>query len=116
MVLVVGEGNNFNNQPNDHQMCLHVFRAASSPNCCNYALKKTAVDKIVQFGSEATRTLMSNFYVDMLKSTPDVQSAINLIKAVTKMCKTGGFKLGKFITNNNVVLKAKEGRVLKMLI
>ena len=36
----------------------------------------------------------------------DAQSAISLIKAVTKMCKAGGFKLGKFISNNTVVLKS----------
>ena len=41
-------------------------------------------------------------------STPDAQSAISLIKAVTKMCKAGGSKLGKFISNDTVVLKSLQ--------
>ena len=51
-------------------------------------------------------------------STPDAQSAISLIKAVTKMCKAGGSKLGKFISNDTVVLKSlqeDQRRVSKML-
>ena len=51
-------------------------------------------------------------------STPDPQSAISLIKAVTKMCKAGGSKLGKFISNDTVVLKSlqeDQRRVSKML-
>ena len=90
-------------------MCIHVVEGASSTGCCNYALKRTAIDNEVHFGSEAAKALMRNFYVDdLLKSTPDAQSAISLIKAVTKICKAGGFKLGKFISNNTVVLKSLQ--------
>ena len=32
------QGNNFNNQPTDHQVCVHVFGGASSSSCCNCAL------------------------------------------------------------------------------
>ena len=67
-------------------MCVHVFGVASSPSCCNYAFKRIAIDSEVQFGPEAAKTLMRNFYVDdLLKSTPDAQSAISLVKTVTKM-------------------------------
>lgn len=31
-------------QPDDYQMVVHLFRAASSPACANYALKKIAED------------------------------------------------------------------------
>ena len=104
------EGNNFNNQPTDHQMCVHVFGDASSPSCCNYELKRTAIDNEVLFGREAAKTLKRNFYVDdLLKSTPDAQSAISLIKAVTKMCcKTGGLKLGKCFGNDTVWKSLQE--------
>ena len=103
------EGSNFNNQPTDHQICVHVFGGTSSPCCCNYALKRTAIDKEIQFGPEAPKTLMRNFYVDdLLKSTPNAQSAISLLKTVRKMCKAGGFKLDKFISNNTVVLKSLQ--------
>ena len=77
------EGNNFKNQPTVHQMCVHVFEGASSPTCCNYVLKRTEVDNEVRLGPEAAKTLMRNFYVDdLLKSTPDAQSDISLIKDV----------------------------------
>ena len=103
------EGSNFNNQPTDHQMCIYVFGGASSPSCCNYALKRIAIDHEVQFGPEVAKTQMRNFYVDdMLKSAPDAQSAISLIKAVRKMCKAGELKLGKFISNNTAVLKSLQ--------
>ena len=90
-------------------MCVHVFGGASSPSCCNHALKRSAIDNEVQFGLEAAKTLRRNLCVDdLLKSTPDAQSAIILIKAVTKICKGSGFKLGKFISNNTVVLKSLQ--------
>ena len=90
-------------------MCVHVFGGASSPSCCNCALKRSAIDNEVQFGPEAAKKLLRNFYVDdLLKSTRDAQFAISLIKAVKKMCKAGGFKLGKFISNNTVVLKSLQ--------
>ena len=66
-------------------------------------------DDEVQFGPEAAKTLVGNFYVDdLLKSTPDAQSAISLIKAVKKMFKAGGFKLLKLICNNTVVLNSLQ--------
>ena len=92
------EGNNINNQPTDHQMCVYGFGNASSSNCCNYALKRTVIVP------EAVETLMRNSYVnDLLKSTPDPQSAVSL-----KTFKAGRFKLGKFISNNTVVLKSLQ--------
>ena len=91
-------------------MCVHVFGDASSPSCCNYELKTTAIDNEVLFGREAAKTLKRNFYVDdLLKSTPDAQSAISLIKAVTKMrCETGGLKLGKCFGNDTVWKSLQE--------
>ena len=80
------EGNNFNNQPTDHQMCVHAFGGGSSQNCCYYALKGTASDNKIQFGAEAAKALMRNFCVDdLLKSTSDDQSTISLIEAVKKL-------------------------------
>ena len=88
---------NFSNQPSDQRMYVYVFGGVSSPSRCNYAFERTSINNAVQFGPEAAKALMRNYYVDdLLTSAPDAQSAISLIKAVTKMCKTGGFKLGKF--------------------
>ena len=108
MILVVG-------RQQLQQMYVNVCGGASSPCCCNYALKRTAIDNEAQFGPEAAKTLMlPRHYVDnLLKSTPDVQSAISLIKAATKMCRAGGFKLGKFISSDNVVFEVSSGRPKK---
>ena len=111
--FLLWEGSYFNNQPTDHQTCVHLFGGASSPSCCIYALRRTAIDNKVQFGPEAAKTLMRNFYDDdLLRSNPDAQSAISLIKAITKMCKDVGFKLGKFI-GNNTGFEVSSGRPKK---
>ena len=111
--FLLWEGSNFNNQPTDHQTCVHLFGGASSPSCCIYALRRTAIDNKVQFGPEAAKTLMRNFYDDdLLRSNPDAQSAISLIKTITKMCKDVGFKLGKFI-GNNTGFEVSSGRPKK---
>ena len=52
---------------------------------------------------------MRNFDVDdLLELTPDAQFTISLMKAVTKMWKAVGFKLGKFICKYIVVLKSLQ--------
>ena len=101
------EDNNINTEPSEFEMCVHVFRGVSSPGCSNYALKRASIDNEEKYGADAARTLQRNFYVDdLLKSMPDVSSTINLIKMVTRMCAAGGFKLTKFISNNEAVLKS----------
>ena len=41
-----------NNLPIDHEMGRHVFGCVSSPNCSNYALKKTADENKVKYGPD----------------------------------------------------------------
>ena len=75
---------------------MHVFGSTSSPGCCNYALRKTAIDNEVRYGEEAYLTLLRSFYVDdLLKS---LETAVRLIRNVTAMCQAGGFNLTKFIS------------------
>ena len=72
----------------------------SSSGCCNYALQRAALDNVSSYSKEATITLLRGFYVnDMLKSVLSVRDAQRLIQEVTDLCKTGGFKLTKFISN-----------------
>ena len=80
----------------DHEMCVYVFGGTSSPGCCNYALRKTAMDNEVRYGEEASQTLLHNFY-DLLKSVETEELAVTLIKDVKAMCQAGGFNLTKFI-------------------
>ena len=86
-------------------MCVHAFGGISSPGCCNYALRRTALDNVSSYNKEPTNTLLRNFYVyDVLKSVPSVRDALTLIQEVTDLCKKGGFKLTKFISNKKDVL------------
>ena len=86
-------------------MRVHVFGGTSSPGCCNYALRRTALDNVSSYSKEAINTLLRNFYVDdVLKSVPSVRNALTLIQEVRDLCKKGGFKLTKFISNKKDIL------------
>ena len=79
---------------------MHVSRGY-----CNYALRRTALDNVSSYSKEATNTLLRNFYVDdVLKSVPSVRDALTLIQEVRDLCKKGGFKLTKFISNKKDIL------------
>ena len=83
----------------DYEMCVHVFGGTSSLGCCNYALRRTALD-VSSYSKQATNTLVRNFCVDyVLKSVPSVRHALTVIQEVTDLCKRGEFKLAKFISN-----------------
>ena len=90
-----------NNPQIDHDMGQHVFSGVSSPSCSNYALKKTADDNKLRYALEAADTLNKHFYVDdILKSVASVPEAITLVKNVRGMCRAGGFRLTKFVSNS----------------
>ena len=107
------DNGNFDAQPTEYRMTVHLFGATSSPGCANFALKKVASDYEEQCGSEAAKFVKKNFYVDDgLKSVSSPELAISLMKNSTKLCKMGGFKLHKFISNCKAVIDAvpKEDR------
>ncbi|XP_028403950.1 uncharacterized protein LOC114526541 [Dendronephthya gigantea] len=92
---------NLTMEPEEYCMTVHLFGAASSPDCANYALKRMADDNEDQLGTKAADTLRRNFYVDdSLKSTPTVDETVGLVKDVQEMCCKGGFNLTKFISNS----------------
>ena len=91
------ENNNLEGDLVDYEMCVHVFVGSSSPGCCNYALRKTAVDNASDFNVGVAETLMNNFYIDdLVNSVESEDSAILLIQDVRKICQHGGFNLTKF--------------------
>ena len=103
----------------DFEINVHLFEGTSSPSCCNYALKKTALDNESNYHPDVALTLIRNFYVDdLLKFVKDVSTAVKLIQDVSKICSDGGFCLTKFISNKLQVLSSipTEDRkeVLKM--
>ena len=81
------ENHDISKAATDYEMGFHVFGATSSPSCCNYALKRMAVDSKERYPSDVAQTLQRNFYVDdLLKSVSDVATAIRLLNAVIEMC------------------------------
>ena len=93
--------------PVEYRMTVHLFGAGSSPGCANLALKTTAEDNERKFGTETAEFLSKNFYVDDgLKSVKTVEEAISLIEKSKLMCKEGGFRLHKFISNRKEVIEA----------
>ena len=94
-------------EPKEYRMTVHLFGAASSPGCSNFALKTTADDNEEKVGSAAAEFLRRDFYVDDgLKSVPTVEKAVELVRSVKEMCKRGGFNLHKFVSNSKEVIQS----------
>ena len=98
-------------EPEDHQMLVHLFGATSSPSCASFALKKTAADNQNDFDVQTVDTVNTNFYVDdCLKSVAKIDEAIQLINQLTVLLSRGGFRLTKWICNNRKVMAAIPSR------
>jgi len=94
-------------EPSDYQMLVHLFGAKSSPACTNFALRKVADDNETYASTITVLTVKRNFYVDdCLKSVKGVKEAIQLIKELSMLLKTGGFHLTKYLSNCREVLSA----------
>ena len=92
-------------EPKDYRMNVHIFGAASSPSCSNFALKRTAKDNQDDFSEEALATVRRNFYVDdCLRSLPSVEEAQSLSAELKTLCSRGGFELTKYVSNKEEAL------------
>ena len=106
----------------EHQMVVHLFGAASSSSCSNFALRKTAEDNSQHFPEEVLSTVKNNFYVDdCLKALPSVEEALQHASVLRSLLSKGGFRLTKWISNSREVLetipeeeRAKEVRTLDL--
>ena len=96
---------NLDAEPVEYRMSSHLFGATSSPGCANVGLRKTADDYEKICGTEAADFVRNNFYVDDgLKSVPSPSDAISLIESTETLCKKGGFRLHKIISNSQRVI------------
>ena len=87
------------------QMLVHIFGAKDSANCVIYALQRTARDHHQDFDALSYETIIKSFYMDdCLKSVGTVDEMIDLASKLITLCKRGGFRLTKFISNNSAVL------------
>lgn len=91
----------------DFRMLVHLFGAASSPSCANFALRKCAKDNEGQFCQETIERILHCFYVDdCLVSTASEEEAVALYHDLVSVCAKGGFKLTKWISNSRAVMAA----------
>ena len=85
------------------QYVRHIFGSKDSPTCANYALRRTATDNQAMF-PEAARSVLNNFYMDdYLESSPTVEEATRKAEDLVKLLSFGGFKLTKFVSNENSI-------------
>jgi hypothetical protein len=90
--------------PVEYRMTVHLFGATSSPSCCNFALRKTAIDNKAEFNPDVINAVHRNFYVDdLLKSTKSEEEGIQLVQDLCLLLSKGGFKLTKWTSNSKVV-------------
>ena len=98
---------NTNLPPAKYCMKVHVFGAASSPACANYALRQTAIDNNLLFSKKTIDTVLENFYMDdCLKSVGSAEEAIKESDELTRLLKRGGFNLTKWLSNSDQVISS----------
>ncbi|XP_077954078.1 uncharacterized protein LOC144391329 [Gasterosteus aculeatus] len=102
------EDGNLEAEPQEYQMAVHLFGAASSPGCANFGLKYLARQHKEDYPS-ASAFVEKNFYVDDgLISVPSVEEAKELIAEAQELCKKGGLRLHKFNSNERSVLDSVD--------
>ncbi|XP_041349189.1 uncharacterized protein LOC121368518 [Gigantopelta aegis] len=95
---------NLHKEPTVYRMQVHLFGATSSPSCSSFALRHTAEEFSDEFKA-AANVIKRHFYVDdCLTSVKSEEEAVDLIKETVALCKKGGFRLTKWISNNLHVL------------
>lgn len=102
------ESGDLEREPQEYQMAVHLFGAASSPGCANFGLKYLARQYKDDYPS-ASAFIEKNFYVDDgLTSVPSIEEAKKLIVEAQDLCKRGGLRLHKFNSNEREVLDSVD--------
>ena len=92
--------------PVPYQMTVHIFGAKSSPCCVNFCLRQTAVEFGHLFEPSVSQIVQDSFYVDdCLVSLPTIQEAISAQRGLRELLAKRGFRLRKWITNSEEVLR-----------
>ena len=93
----------------DMAMTMHTYGLTSSLSVCNHAKNLTAKKNVVCVCDDAVSAVINNTYVDdWCDSTNDEKHALNIVREVTQLLYSGGFKLTKFASNNKQVLQSKD--------
>ena len=89
-----------------YRMTRHLFGAASSPGCANFALRKIATEGEADFGMDVVNFIKRDFYVDEgLKSVSTPQEGVSLINRNIALLKGNGLVWLKFMSNSKEVLQ-----------
>ena len=90
-------------------MTVTIFGAKCSPASANYVLRRTADDHCENRpeSRKAVEVIRNNFYMDdFLYSCINAAEAKTMQREVTEVLATGGFRLTKWKSNSEDVLKA----------
>ena len=91
----------------EYRMTVHLFGAASSPSCANFAMRRNAEDHKHEFSPDVANTILRKFYVDdCLKSLSSSSTAIKHVADLRKLMLIGGFNLTKWASNDRQVLES----------
>ena len=89
------------------RMIVHIFGAVSSPSVATFGLRYLADKHRKDFGDSVSDFVCRDFYVDDgLKSVEDVSTAVDIIQGAQQLCKEGGIRLTKFVSNSEEVVNA----------
>ena len=92
--------------PEVFRMCVFLFGATCSPACAISALRATAKDNESLFSQEAIDTVLRKSYMDdFLSSVVNEDIGIQLVRELRDLCKLGGFRLTKWLSNSKAVLE-----------
>ncbi|VDP31932.1 unnamed protein product [Echinostoma caproni] len=87
-------------------MTVHPFGATSSPSCANLALRQAIADNAEKFLKHVIDLANECFYVDdCLFSVDTEEEAIGWIDNLKAITYSGGFRLVKWISNEECVLR-----------
>ena len=72
-----------------YRMNVHLFGGTWSPSCCNFALRRIAMDNETTYKPKTISTVLRNCYVDdFLQSVEDEEQAVQLVAELYKnFCK-----------------------------
>ena len=101
------DGNNPEGEVVEYRMNVHLFGNTSSPAVATFCLRKTAQEEEREFGVDARKFVEVDFYVDDgLKSLPEAEQSIDLLKRTQTMLATANLRLHKIASNDTTVTEA----------
>lgn len=95
------ENDDFDADPQEYRLKVHVFGAISSPSIANYALRQA----VETHAPDIADQINESFYVDdLLLSVESKDEAVKRAIDIRKSCQSRGFNLTQFVSNSREVL------------